>query len=360
MAVTKKSRRAAHAKASRQQQQQQQQQQMSASMSSAAGRNTINNKIVNLSLSNPSFETNRLKPEPINSIVHDESDTISFRSFLLKNFIEMGNLMNALTCNITPLDKINAPEIFIPNEKGTNMESILKAMELKIDKDLEELEVLQNGKMQQEPFTPNDLTNFFSDKLKQLDNTTNVNDTQILQDYLSKKNLRSQENIIVIHRNEFNHLKQDPREAPQSYWDTYNANKIKLQQELEERKRLEEEEAKRRQEEEANFKLQQEEEEKRKKEEELQQQQQEEQQKLLLRQQQQQQDEEKQKQLAAQQAQQQQSQQQEQQEDGAEQQEQPAMLDNIFDDFTSNGNNNGNEFNTNFDDDFGDLDNVFF
>ena len=62
MAVTKKSRRAAHAKASRQQQQQQQQQQMSASMSSAAGRNTINNKIVNLSLSNPSFETNRLKP----------------------------------------------------------------------------------------------------------------------------------------------------------------------------------------------------------------------------------------------------------------------------------------------------------
>ncbi|EJS43511.1 snf6p [Saccharomyces arboricola H-6] len=58
------------------------------------------------------FERVRLRPEQLSNIMHDESDTISFRSNLLKNFISSNNAFNMLSLTTVPCDSIGKSGLF--------------------------------------------------------------------------------------------------------------------------------------------------------------------------------------------------------------------------------------------------------
>ncbi|CCD26205.1 Snf6p NDAI_0H00310 [Naumovozyma dairenensis CBS 421] len=374
MAVVKKPRRSAHSKSFRQQQQQQtpiQQQQSQQQQQQSKFQNVPRVGPI-LQLNNSLFESNRLKAEPSTSIVHDESDTISFRQYILKNFIESSKLMTVLTTSLVPNDKIIPTPLYftdgvistgIDNE---NKASLVSQLEQKLNSEIIELNQLKRQEETEELIISEDQENqFFKDKLLQLNNNNSNNmelNDKILKEYTDKFKLRSQENTMVIYKDEFSSsLRQDTREAPTNYWDDYFAIKKKLATMAAESQRRQTELQK-------NLQLEQQEELKRTQDE-LQKQQQNQQQ------QQQQQQQQMHQQQQSQQQQQQQQQQQPNQTNSAKEQSgtATALIDNMFDDFnstenstsnTGNSNSNGksssDQFNTNFDDDFGDLDNVFF
>ncbi|EJT42238.1 SNF6-like protein [Saccharomyces kudriavzevii IFO 1802] len=58
------------------------------------------------------FERVRLRPEQLSNIIHDESDTISFRSNLLKNFISSNDAFNMLSLTTVPCDRIGKSRVF--------------------------------------------------------------------------------------------------------------------------------------------------------------------------------------------------------------------------------------------------------
>ena len=58
------------------------------------------------------FEQRRLAAESMNAITHDESDTISFRNYLLANYLRGANYFNALTIHNVPVSRIKPPKLF--------------------------------------------------------------------------------------------------------------------------------------------------------------------------------------------------------------------------------------------------------
>lgn len=58
------------------------------------------------------FERVRLRPEQLSNIIHDESDTISFRSHQLKNFISSNDAFNMLSLTTVPCDNIRRSRVF--------------------------------------------------------------------------------------------------------------------------------------------------------------------------------------------------------------------------------------------------------
>ena len=202
MAVVKK-KRSHHAKGSKQAQLQQQQQQLLKQQ---------------LQQQLKDSEANRLKPEQVNSIVHDESDTISFRANLLKNFILSTDFMNVLTNQPVPIDKIKPPRVFQSGNPET-LRTIISTFENKLKQEQDLLDKLK--------ITANELEikEKSMDLAKELDSDTTVYDTlqntmDETRQYCEKYNLRSQDRRIVVHRNNFPSLKIDPSEAPNDYWET--------------------------------------------------------------------------------------------------------------------------------------------
>ncbi|CAI4524895.1 CIC_collapsed_G0023450.mRNA.1.CDS.1 [Saccharomyces cerevisiae] len=65
------------------------------------------------------FERVRLRPEQLSNIIHDESDTISFRSNLLKNFISSNDAFNMLSLTTVPCDRIEKSRLFTAAEDGS-------------------------------------------------------------------------------------------------------------------------------------------------------------------------------------------------------------------------------------------------
>ncbi|CDH17763.1 uncharacterized protein ZBAI_09551 [Zygosaccharomyces bailii ISA1307] len=362
MAVVKK-RRSHHAKSSRAHQiQLQQQQQLQAKQR---------------------FENSRLRPEHMSTVAHDESDTISYRSYLLKQYIKSAELIDVLTTQLIPLDKIRPPTIY-PSTLS-EMEQRLEAQKVSLarTKEITDAYEWQLGENSQ----------FLKDKLRLSENGLEEPDA-ILEEYKAKFGLRSRDNSVVIHRDKFLSLKGDSAEAPHDYWQSHAQAKQK-QADRERKKQQEEQEAKRRLQEEQELRRQT------AKEEEIRKQTLEEQHRQQREQQQQQQQQQSQAQAQAQEQQQAQSQAQEQKgSDDIEQQQQeeqtlqdqeqavqeqahlelsppsphsqqeeqhqqpqqqqqqqppnPNMMDSIFGEF-------GNEpFNNGFEDEFGDIDTAFF
>ncbi|GMM58493.1 Snf6 protein [Maudiozyma humilis] len=246
-------------------------------------------------------EVNRLKPEQVSAVIHDESDTISFRANLLKNFVVAADHMALLTAQAVPLAQIRPPRVFQSSNPRT-LATIATAFE---DKVKQEQALLDNLK-QAAHIAGHSTAAPAIDVDVPLDSMAKVD--SVAAEYIAKHGLRMQDRRVVIHRGKFTHLKSDTREAPADYWTTTHKELLrehkrqeKIKREEEERKKQEEETRRLREEEEKKLEeqrklqeleqqrlKQQQEEEQRQRQQELQQQQQQQQQQQLQQQQQQQ------------------------------------------------------------------------
>ncbi|GCF00402.1 hypothetical protein ZYGM_001525 [Zygosaccharomyces mellis] len=308
------------------------------------------------------FENSRLRPEHVSAVSHDESDTISYRSHLLKNFIKTSELIDVLTTQLVPLDKIKLPEIF----KGVTSNQLEGKLQVQKESLSQLQRILDDFEWKQD-----EDSGFLKDKLWAVELETQDPD-EVLKLYEARFGLRSQENQVVTHRGKFTHLQKDQSCAPEGYWSNY----AKLKKEHKERiLQLQWEQEQERQRQEQEKSAHEEELRRREEQHELEQRQRE--------REQQEQEQFQREQLEQQQAQQQEQQPQNVQDENQDQQFQEVpnssqqgeqspdddskaqvppsqqnsnqnMMDSMFGDF-------GNEpFNNGFEDDFGDIDTAFF
>lgn len=273
------------------------------------------------------YNSSRLKPEQVGSAVHDESDTISFRSYILQNFIHAAELLDVLTTQPVPLSKIRPPNIY---NSGT-----LESVKQRLASQNEELAAIRAKHDRFSLEDPSDVK-FFKQKYRELCDLQECGELpqqkekleSIVRDYASKFNIRLQDDSVVVHRGDFTFLRGDNSEAPADYWE----KREQLLRQEEERKLL----LKRQQEEEQERKIREEEEERKRQEAE---------QEAERKRQQEQQEQEAAAQAAAQQ---------EQQVHQPQPPPQQGILDPTF------GGLGAEPFNNGFDDGFGDLDTAFF
>lgn len=307
-------------------------------------------------------------------MIHDESDTISYRSYLLMNFVNSTRFMDILMTQNVPNCKIRQPPVF----RKSTLED-MKQMLATQREELASMEEVTNSYV----WKLNDDSEFLKNKLQESEKETEE-PSSILKEYLEHFDLRSQDDRVVIHRNEFTNLRGDTREASPGYWKRHllvvkeqkekalilqrrkeeeaETERKRLEDEEEERKRLEIEEIQRRKVLEQQDHAQQQKEKEQQQQQQLQLQLQ-----LQLQQQLQQQEgkeepqehEDEQQQRSIIQAQSQKSPQQvgelpPQSQQQQQQRPAPNTIDSIFGEF-------GNEpFTNGFDDEFGDIDTAFF
>lgn len=183
------------------------------------------------------FEDSRLKSESqISSTVHDESDSISFRGNILKNFINSTSYMNALTLKPVPLSRLQPASMYGPPKVAKQS---LIDMENKLNKELEQLSSLKEELKTTEDLNtdPNQTLLAILDisSIDQLDISSLDSIDTLLDKYKKKYKLISQDHIVVKRIDEFIDLKLDKSEAPPEYWEIYND----LKQKQKERKELE-------------------------------------------------------------------------------------------------------------------------
>ncbi|EDO15958.1 hypothetical protein Kpol_1044p17 [Vanderwaltozyma polyspora DSM 70294] len=192
------------------------------------------------------FLNQRLLPENISTIIHDESDTISYRSYLLKNF-------NSMSRNISVLLLNNNKEIIKPNLKF-NTSLINKDYLAKQKLELEKINEKLNDEGNDINMVNESLKDFYNKQLYKLNeinllpsdsNDDNIN--SVLNSYLEKFNFKSQDNNIKFYPKEkFNHFKNDTNEAPADYWtNLYKSKKEEQKKKDLEALRLQEEQKRR-------------------------------------------------------------------------------------------------------------------
>lgn len=211
------------------------------------------------------LEESRLKSESnVNSTIHDESDSISFRSYLLKNFINSTLYMNALTLKPVPL--CNLKPVSIYGSKDVVKKSLVE-MEKKLNEELDQLKDLKmeldSTEMKIATKNPNEyILSIFNLSAEDKLNITSLESVNnLLQKYKEKFQLDSQDYRVVKHLNKFTDLKVDKSEAPANYWDIYEELKQKQLErkqlakklEIERKQREEEEELKRKEAERLEF-----------------------------------------------------------------------------------------------------------
>lgn len=184
------------------------------------------------------FENSRLQPEQATTMIHDESDTISYRSYLLMNFVKSAEYIDILTTQPITNDQIRPPRLFKESFTLEAMKQRLKAQK----------EQLSCAKEALETFTWGDDTDsrFLKDKLVKSE-AEQVDSDALLKEYLEHFGLRSQNGKAVFYEGKFSDLRGDTREAPPDYWGKHaimvqelreKALLLKKQQEEAERERL--------------------------------------------------------------------------------------------------------------------------
>lgn len=215
MAVIRK-RRTPHTKSSRQQQLQQQQQLRAKQR----------------------FENSRLQPEQATTMIHDESDTISYRSYLLMNFVRSAEYMDILTTQLVANDKIRPPRLF--RESAT-----LEAMRQRLGAQKEQLSRARQA-LETFSWDVDEDSRFLKDKLAKSE-SDGLDSDALLKEYLQHFGLRSQNGKAVFYESKFSDLRGDTREAPPDYWQKHalmireqqkKALLLKKEQEEAERERL--------------------------------------------------------------------------------------------------------------------------
>ncbi|SCW01094.1 LAFE_0D04940g1_1 [Lachancea fermentati] len=201
---------------------------------------------------NRSYDSSRLKPEQVGSLVHDESDTISYRSYLLQNFIASSELIDVLTIQPIPMTKIKPPPVY----RGINIEEFRQTLA----KEKEQLEELTRSVDSYE-FKLSDNFKFLKESCRSLteDELDDERLNSIAAGYSSKFHKEVKDDRIVIHKDKFLDLRGDTSEAPANYWEKHREMVAKKKEEALKLKLLQEEEARKLQEE-ADRKMREEEE----------------------------------------------------------------------------------------------------
>lgn len=170
------------------------------------------------------LEEDRLKSVSNHSMIHDESDTISFRSNLLKNFIKSASLINSLTLKPIPLSKIEPVQFY------SNINETISQLELKIKREHDQLISFKEKETKIKDFTK-DLIDLDEKLNSKIDWNSMESIDSFLSIYSQKFNIKLQSNNIVKYQNDhkFDILKLDKSKAPSDYWLRYKA---KIQQQI--------------------------------------------------------------------------------------------------------------------------------
>lgn len=155
------------------------------------------------------FERVRLRPEQLSNIIHDESDTISFRSHQLKNFISSNDAFNMLSLTTVPCDNIRNSRVF--------SEQMAKYLTQKQRELLEAPAASSSGDPENEP--PRALK--YSDLILAAENGTRSSKDLVEAVFVRGGPLRHQRDGVVVRRDDaalVGKLRGDLREAPEDYW----------------------------------------------------------------------------------------------------------------------------------------------
>ncbi|KAL3231727.1 Transcription regulatory protein SNF6 [Nakaseomyces bracarensis] len=212
------------------------------------------------------FEKDRLKAESMNSITHDESDTISFRNYLLANYLRSANYFNALTLHNVPISRIKPPKLF---------QAPVSALDLKKSIELQKASmgkinaVKDSWEREKDAMVGSEHSKFYKSKAKLLESDTPDSINQLIKSLETRLGCRLQDRPHHIYNSDIfaPKFRGDLREAPEDYWDKYSdIVKERKEREVMLQKQKEEEEARQKLEEEQ--KKQEEEDERRRREEE--------------------------------------------------------------------------------------------
>lgn len=205
------------------------------------------------------FEQRRLAAESMNAITHDESDTISFRNYLLANYLRGANYFNALTIHNVPVSRIKPPKLF---------QSPISLMELKKMIELQKAgigkikAVMDTWIKERESMVSTEHTKFYKSRMKVLDTDGLEGIHHVVKNIESRLGGRLQDRAYHLYDPEVfgTKFRGDMREAPEDYWEKYpelvkerkeKEAKMLREKEEEELRKKEEEERRKREEEEA-------------------------------------------------------------------------------------------------------------
>lgn len=184
----------------------------------------------------------RVQATNVGSILHDESDVISFRHSLTNEFMLTSRLIDMLTTQPIPLDKIVPPEIVSAGTLELMTEHLQKQKAI-----VEELRVTSQDKISAVK-VPDDATAFYNKWIDQL--ADHIYDKDVVdraeKEYSDKFKIQVKPSNIVIHRNKFSHLAPNRTHAPPDYWERHK--KILAERKEQERRAKEQEEERKRQE----------------------------------------------------------------------------------------------------------------
>lgn len=156
----------------------------------------------------------RVKPTNVGALIHDESDIISYRLSLKHDFILNSKLIDLLTTQPIPLDRILPPKIY-PEGALELMRQSLEAQEVLVKRLKQRLDTLSSKEEDSSDFYRTNIDKLSKDPYNQslLDN--------IEQEFSQKFSMKVCPNNVVIHRNKFSNLDKDRKEAPPDYWEKH-------------------------------------------------------------------------------------------------------------------------------------------
>ncbi|SCV00880.1 LANO_0F09032g1_1 [Lachancea nothofagi CBS 11611] len=199
------------------------------------------------------YDSVRLKPEKVGALVHDESDTISYRAYLTQNFIKSSEWMDVLTTQNVPLQCIQPPPIY----RDLNVE----AMKQSIAAEKEQISALECQLENYSIELPKDFIKLRDLSVALANDSGDRKSTEPIEiEFMSEFGKHLQDGRISIHHQKFPQLRGDLSEAPVDYWAKRTEMLIKQHEETVRLKELqEEEELKRRTEEQDRLRQKQEE-----------------------------------------------------------------------------------------------------
>ncbi|CDO94701.1 unnamed protein product [Kluyveromyces dobzhanskii CBS 2104] len=184
----------------------------------------------------------RVQATNVGSILHDESDVISFRHSLTNEFMLTSRLIDMLTTQPIPMDKIHAPEIFADGALEVLTDHLQKQKTL-----VSELRLELESKTSAVA-VPDDATAFYKRGIEQLADKLYDADAvkRVEKEYSDKFKIVVRPGTVVIHKNKFSHLVPERTHAPSDYWQRHK--KILAERQEQERNAREQEEERKRQE----------------------------------------------------------------------------------------------------------------
>lgn len=190
-----------------------------------------------------SVSSNRVQATNVGSMLHDESDVISFRQCLKNEVIASSRLLDLLTTQAIPLDKIQPPEMF---PKGA-LEFMMQQLETQ-KRIIEDARRISESKVAAATQL-DDNVRFYKEGIDVLADKLYDPETvkRVESEFRDKFKLQITSGNVVFHKNKFSQLSSNRTKAPSDYWEKY---KRRLEEQKEEERRIKEQEEERKRQEE--------------------------------------------------------------------------------------------------------------